>query len=550
MYNAWKILASIFSQREDDIINYMSETVSQKLQELKENSGNPPGIHAAIEIGSTGIRLIIAEIDSKGDLKILDRASKQSRIGRDVFTMGNISRDGMRETIAILDSFSELLAGYGLFPADIQVIGTSALREASNRDTFIDRISLQTSYHVRIIEDIEENHLMYLAVKKALEDERSYLGHSNSMILEVGGGTTELMLLRKGQMVSSHSLSIGTLRIDEQIRESAQQPRQFIEMYLESNIKTACDILAEDLQLDSVRTFVLIGADARFAAHCLSDKVFNNYTVLDRKQFIEFADYVASMPTEECMAQYHLSWNEAESYAAGLTIERMFLERTGADTIIVPNISIREGILLAQVQGMDKKIEEELRRQVVASARARGKRFHYDEAHAAHVRNLSLKIFDALKKEHGLGIHERMLLEISAILHDIGTYIRTSGHHKHSEYIVANSEVFGLNRDDINIVSNVVRYHRKSQPLSTHVNFIALPREGRIVVLKLAAILRVADALDRSHQGRIKELSFEQTEDRFIIRTSESLDLSLEKLSLAEKGDMFEDVFGLMPVLI
>ncbi len=175
------------------------------------------------------------------------------------------------------------------------------------------------------------------------------------MILEVGGGTTELMILRKGQMVSSHSLSIGTLRIDEQIRESAQQPRQFIEMYLESNIRTACDILAEDLQLDSLRIFVLIGADARFAANCLSEKVLGNYAVLDRKQFIEFADYVANMSTEECMAQYHLSWNEVENYTAGLTIERMFLERTGADTIIVPNISIREGILLAQVQGMNKK---------------------------------------------------------------------------------------------------------------------------------------------------------------------------------------------------
>lgn len=238
-------------------------------------------------------------------------------------------------------------------------------------------------------------------------------------------------------------------------RESAQQPRQFIEMYLESNIKTACDILAEDLQLDSVRTFVLIGADARFAAHCLSDKVFNNYTVLDRKQFIEFADYIAEvcLPRSAWLNITFLGMKPKVT-PRGSRSSACFLKRTGADTIIVPNISIREGILLAQVQGMDKKIEEELRRQVVASARALGKRFHYDEAHAAHVRNLSLKIFDALKKEHGLGIHERMLLEISAILHDIGTYIRTSGHHKH-EYIVANSEVFGLNRDDINIVSNV-----------------------------------------------------------------------------------------------
>jgi exopolyphosphatase/guanosine-5'-triphosphate,3'-diphosphate pyrophosphatase len=506
--------------------------------------------YAAIEIGSTGIRLIVAEIDAKGELKILDRASKQSRLGRDVFTMGSISRDGLRETIAILNSFGELLQGYGLQPSDIQVIGTSALREAANRDTFIDRIGLQTGFHVRIVEDIEETHLMYLAVKKALEDERSFLTRSNAMILEVGGGTTEVMLLKKGQMVSSHSLSIGTLRIDEQIRESARQPRQFIEMYLESNIKTACDMIAEDLPLDSVRTFVLIGSDARFAAYCLSGKMFSHYAVLDRTQFIEFADSMASMSTEECMAQYHLSWNEAESYAVGLTIERMFLEKTGTESIIVPNASIREGILLAQVQGMDPTIEEELRRQVIASARALAKRFRYDEAHAAHVKTLSLELFDALKKEHGLGKHERMLLEVAAILHDIGTFLRTSGHHRHSEYLIANSEIFGLNREDINIVSNVARYHRKTPPLSTHVNYIGLPRESRIVVLKLAAILRVSDALDRSHSGRVRDISFERTEDRFIIRPSQSLDFSLEKLSLAEKGDMFEDVFGLLPILM
>lgn len=529
----------------------MSDSQAPKTAQFKDTlPAAARGLHAAIEIGSTGIRLIVAEIDAKGSLRILDRASKQSRIGRDVFTTGSVSRDGLRESIAILSSFGELLKGYGIEPADTQVIGTSALREATNRDTFIDRVSLQTGFRVRVVEDIEENHLMYLAVQQALEDERSFLTRSNSMILEVGGGTTEIMLLRKGQMVSSHSLSIGTLRMDEQIRESARQPRQFIEMYLESNIKTACDVLTEDLPLESVRTFVLIGSDARFAAYCLSGKNFNRYVVLDRAQFIEFADTVASMSLEECIAQYHLSWNEAESYAAGLTMERMFLEKTGADVLIVPNVSIREGILLAQVQGMDQKIEQELRRQVVASARSLAKRFRYDEPHATHVKNLSLELFDALKKEHGLGKHERMLLEVAAILHDIGTFLRTSGHHKHGEYIVANSEIFGLNREDINIVSNVVRYHRKTPPLSTHVNYIALPRESRIVVLKLASMLRVADALDRSHLGRVRELAFERTEDRLIMRPSQSLDLALEKLSLAEKGDMFEDVFGLLPVLM
>ena len=135
------------------------------------------------------------------------------------------------------------------------------------------------------------------------------------------------------------------------------------------------------------------------------------------------------------------------------------------------------------------------------------------------------------------------------LLHDIGTFIKTSGHHKHGEYIVANSEIFGLNRGDLTIVANVVRYHRKSPPASTHVNFIALPREDRIVVLKLAAIVRVADALDRGHDQRLRDAVFERREERFVIRAPSAADLSLERLSLAEKGDMFEDVFGLEPVL-
>jgi exopolyphosphatase / guanosine-5'-triphosphate,3'-diphosphate pyrophosphatase len=152
-------------------------------------------------------------------------------------------------------------------------------------------------------------------------------------------------------------------------------------------------------------------------------------------------------------------------------------------------------------------------------------------------------------REHGLGRRERLLLELGAILHDVGTFIKTSGHHKHGEYMVANSEIFGLNRVDLTIVANVVRYHRKAPPASNHINFIALPREDRIVVMKLAAILRVADALDRGHDQRVRDAVFERREERFVIKVGDPADLSLERLSLAEKGDMFEDVFGLEPIL-
>lgn len=512
-----------------------------------------PRVVAVIEIGSTGIRLVIAEVDGLGGFKVLDRAGKQSRIGRDVFTSGMVSREAARECMAVLAAFRELIRGYGLAPKDARVIATSALREAQNRDTFVDRVALQTGFKVAIIEDIEENHLMYLGVQHALQDERKILSRSNAMILEVGGGSTEIMLLRRGRMAGAHSLRIGTVRIDEQVR-GAGVSHSYLRQFLEDNVRTSCDHLDAELPLESIKTFIVIGSDARLAASRLAPaggvaEGGEDYTIVDRAAFIAFADEVAGLSPEDCVARLRVPWSEAEGIGSSLSIERLFLERTGAETVVVPNVSIREGLLLSTSLGPEAGIEAEMRAQIVASAASLGRKFHYDEAHSRHVADLSLAIYDALVREHGLGSRERLLLEVAGILHDVGTFIKTSGHHKHGEYIVANSEIFGLNRGDLIIVANVVRYHRKAPPASTHVNFIALPREDRVAVMKLAAIIRVADALDRGHDQRLRDPAFERREERFVIRASGAADLSLERLSLAEKGDMFEDVFGLEPVL-
>lgn len=508
---------------------------------------------AVIEIGSTGIRLVVAELDGTGGFKVLDRAGKPSRIGRDVFTSGLVSREAVRECIAVLSGFRELIRGYGLTPKDSRVIATSALREAQNRDTFVDRVAMQTGFKVAVIEDIEENHLMYLGVQHALQGERAVISASNAIILEVGGGSTEIMLLKQGRMAGAHSLRIGTVRIDEQVR-GAGVPHSHLRQFIEDNVRTSCDHLNAELPLDSVKTFIVIGSDARLAATRLAmnagpEGSGTEYARIDRARFIAFSDKVAALTPEDCVARLRVPWADAEGIGMSLSIERLFLERTGADSVIVPNVSIREGILISESLGPDAGIEAEMRAQVIASAASLGRKYHTDEAHARHVADLALAIYDALMREHGLGSRERVLLEVAGLLHDVGTFIRTSGHHKHGEYIVVNSEIFGLNRGELTIIANVVRYHRKSPPAPTHVNFIALPREDRIVVMKLAAILRVADCLDRGHDRRVRDVSFERREERFVIRPAGDVDLSLERLSLAEKGDMFEDVFGIEPVL-
>jgi exopolyphosphatase/guanosine-5'-triphosphate,3'-diphosphate pyrophosphatase len=238
-------------------------------------------------------------------------------------------------------------------------------------------------------------------------------------------------------------------------------------------------------------------------------------------------------------------------------IYRTFLERTSAECLIVPNISIREGCLIDRVQGTGTGLRNDFYSQIIASAVNLGRKYHFDEEHGRHVAKLSLLLFDALEKEHGMTAHERMILEVAAILHDIGVFIRGPGHNRHGQYIIANSEIFGLKREEVDIAGNIVRYHRDIPPSPADIDYIALQREERIHVLKMAALLRVADALDRGHSQHIKNIKIEKKTETLIIHTGETpdaasplaVDRSLESLGLRDKADLFEDVFGYRVIL-
>jgi exopolyphosphatase/guanosine-5'-triphosphate,3'-diphosphate pyrophosphatase len=195
-----------------------------------------------------------------------------------------------------------------------------------------------------------------------------------------------------------------------------------------------------------------------------------------------------------------------------------------------------------------------------------GRKYHFDEAHNRHVTDLALALFDALAKEHGMGEPERLLMETAALLHDIGMFIRSSRHQLHGQYIITNSEIFGLKQEELEIIGNVIRYHRDELPSNDHIEFIALQKEERIIVLKMAAILRVADALDRGHTQRINDLVIEKRGETLIIRSSGNIqmdadnavsaerktsyrDYSLELMGIKEKADLFQDVFGYRVIL-
>ncbi len=513
-----------------------------------KTSASPPKRVAVIEVGSTGIRFLIAQTGGQTAWEVLDKGSKPVGLGRDVFTCGRIRREALSDCLGVLHGYQELLASWDIEPENVHVIATSALREADNRDIFIDRIFLRTGFRINVVEEIEENRLMYLAVRFAIRNDRPLFFRSNSIILEVGGGSSELMLLRRGKMAAVHSLRLGTILIDQQVNQ-AKGSKRYLRDYLEENIRNTTESISSEMDLRKVRCFIAIGSDMRLSALRLGLELNDDCWTMEREAFQSFVERIQGYSVEECVQKLHLPFAEAEGIIPGLLTYKTFLDKTAATEIIVPNVSIREGFLIALSSGMGSELQEEFYSQVIASAISLGRKYRFDEAHASHVANLALKLFDAMTAEHGLDRRARLLLEVAAILHDIGMFIRAAGHQKHSQYLVANSEIFGLHRDDLDIVANTVRYHRRKGPSSNDIAYIALQREDRIVVLKLAAILRVADALDRGHARKVMELNLERRGDGFILRTVDRQDVTMERLALNEKADMFQDVFGLKVML-
>jgi exopolyphosphatase / guanosine-5'-triphosphate,3'-diphosphate pyrophosphatase len=187
---------------------------------------------------------------------------------------------------------------------------------------------------------------------------------------------------------------------------------------------------------------------------------------------------------------------------------------------------------------------EEFEAQVLASAEAVGHKHRFDRDHGRHVMWLATQMFDVFRDDHGLGERERLYLQVAAMLHDIGIYVSPRGHHKHSQYLLAASQIFGLSNDETAIVSNIARYHRRATPQKSHLPYVALDRQDRVVVDKLAAILRVANALDAEHLQKVTGFSLIRGERSWVFEIDGTGDLTMEQLAATARADMFLNTFG------
>ncbi len=496
---------------------------------------------AVLDMGASAVRLVIAEVAPPRSIRVVEEASRGVLLGRDTFAGGVIRPKTADATFAALEGFRHIIETYKV--QRIRAVATSAVREARNSELFLDRVRGRTGIAFDIIIEAEESRLVYLAARDALRGHAALKG-AWTLLVEVGGGSTSLMLLRRGRPNRSGVYALGAVRL-RQVLDLRRHTHELQVALLKRSIANVVEEIAVSMPLDRVTQVVAIGGDVRLAAAQILEQEDNDGVhEISSEKFLAFCDDVERLDDDSLVNRFRLPVVEAETLLPALLVYRAVLAQTAARQVVVSDASLRAGMLLDFLQPAGRIGAEDFERQVLASAEAVGHRFRFDRAHGHHVAMLATRLFDELRDQHGLSDRDRLLLQTASILHDVGIYVSLRAHHKHSQYLLAAAQIFGLSDDETAVVSNIARYHRGRSPQQSHLPYVALDRGDRILVTKLSAILRLANALDAEHLQKVQDITLTRGEQSWVLELHSAGDITMEQMAAKARTDMFTEVFG------
>jgi exopolyphosphatase/guanosine-5'-triphosphate,3'-diphosphate pyrophosphatase len=501
---------------------------------------------AVIELGTTSIRMEVAQVDPDGTLRELETLQQPVSLGKDTFGDGSIDLDTTEACVDVLKTFRRKLDEYGMTDSrDVMAVATSAVREATNQDAFLDRIYVATGLRVTVLDEGETNRYTYLAVQNLLRV-HPRLAKGDTFVIEVGGGSTDVLLFREGRVLHSHSYRMGSLRLRKRM-EDIQSPGRRLQEVMEAEIGLMTSRVEHMFSMGADCRLVALGGEARFACSLLDrgweERAFGRVKVseLDR-----LAADVVAMNEDQVVKRYHRSYPDAEVLGPALLVYAGLARVLKQKTLYVDRSTLREGIL--SEMATHGSWSEEFNEQVLSSAHEMGQRYDIDQDHATQVATLACQLFDAMQTQHKLSSRYRLILQVAALLHEIGGFINNRSHHKHSMYLIRNSDIFGFGSRDLDMTALVARYHRRAIPKPSHELYGTLSQRRRTAVSQLAAMLRVADSLSRG-RAKAKTMAVRVGKHTVTLKLTTSGDLLMEQHALRDKGNLFRQVFGKEVVL-
>jgi len=502
---------------------------------------------AVIDVGSGALRLAIGEAVPGEALRRLDTLEVSLAIGLDTLSRGSIQASTTEACLRTLNDFIGVLESYGLGPADCRAVATTAVRDARNRDVFIDRVEQGCGLKVEVIEAIEEIRLIYQLVRRSLG---TRLDKGSWMLLNLGFGGTQIVVQEEGRVVFEETLNYGLLKLADlrnQERTSMGPVRAFLNKVVHA-VQRVQD-------LSKVRSLVVVNNEARRLLGALARVRRGELGMeLTRREMERVHGKVEGMSPEELVTESGVDFVTASRGRLALEELRVMADASATRKVIVPDTTMMDSLLLDQrLRAEQVGQEDPLRDQVMAAARSLGHKFHYDEAHGAQVHQLCLELYDALAPLLHLSPRSRLLLGVAAILHDIGYYVSPRMHERHSAYLIGASEIMGLNRSEVERVALIARSHRRPFLVMNSAALTRLPSEHRVEVLKLAALLRICEALDQDHSQRIQRLRVELSPERVriyaVTQRGDRDGFASIALAFRDKIDLFTEVFGVEPTL-
>ena len=503
-----------------------------------------PLVVAVIDLGAYTARLEVVQVLPDGTQEILENLAHPLPLGNDVFATGRISGGNIRLTERILADFSRLMREYQV--EHYKAVATSAVREALNRDIFLHRIREDNGIDIASLEGPEEARLIMLSVKDVLAGRYS-LAKGNALVYTIGTGSSQLCFLRDGRMQNADTIRLGTLRLVHDLGEqlTPSRLREVVDPFFAAILNSA----ARMSTIARPQHLVAVGAPVRALISITRKRMPKYKATLTQKRFEKAHREIAGASVAELATRYDLQDVVAQSLEPCCHMVECLFQTTDTDRMVIPMVNTRDALvadLLREIVGKPDPFIPE----IISSAECLGERYSYDAEHARSVADLAIRLYDELADLHRLPERCRLLLEVTALIHEIGLFVSNRMHHKHSYYLIRNSELPGISNEEQVLMATVARYHRRAMPRTSHYEYMSQPQDRRVMISKMAALLRVADALDRAHQAKVRDLRVETRDDRVLVYVKGPYDLTLEQLGMTRKADMFREVFGAEVVLV
>lgn len=498
---------------------------------------------AALDLGSNSFHLLVVETRPDGSFVALAREKETLRLGDVVAREGRLPDEATALAVEVVRRFRAIAETHGA--EEVAAYATAALREAANGVEVVDRIEAETGLRVQVISGIREARLIFEAVRASV-----LIDPGPALCADLGGGSLELSVGDRSGLFYATSLHLGVGRLTAELVRSDPPTDKDLSRVRKRVREQLGEVMGEIREL---RPRQLIGSSGTFAAIIRAAVAIRDGTVpsvvnqlaVGTQDLDEVFRLVFSQPEAERARLPGVDARRAELLPAGAVVSQELMAAGGFEELVGCEWALREGIVLSVIRKHDRAdLGDDPRAIRRASVLSLCRRSNWREAHAREVARLALALFDATRSLHRLGPEARELLELAALVHDVGEHVSRDGHARHTAYLVEHGGLRGFTPDEVRMLSVLGRYHTRGRPRETFQAWVALSREAQEQVLPLLALLRIADGLDVSHASVVRELEAVVSGDAVELVVTARGEAELERWMLQRKKGLFEEVFG------